>query len=137
MTEAITAGIMEIAIAIVGLVVAAVVGYVGTAAKKVLDSKQVREYSEAVKNFDEDMYASLVDLGASIEDKIRDEASNLIESDRYNAVKEAIVQKASIYASKTGVKVQFSEEELDALVNTAIREGKSAWRRSQPSHSGE
>lgn len=130
MTEALTGAIMEIAISIVGLVAAVVVGYIGRTAKRTLDSKQVRRYSEALRNFDEDLYASLADLGAAVEEKIRDSATDYHESDRYRMLEGATLEHANQFGRKTGVNVEFTAEDLEALVRAAMREGRVAWERA-------
>lgn len=122
--------VLQVAAAVLSLVVSVVVTYVGIAAKRVLDSKQTREWSEALRNFDEDLYASLEDLGAAVEEKIRDEATSFTRSDRYDMVTDAILEKANSFSKKTGVNAEFSEEHLDALVRAAMREGRDAWERS-------
>lgn len=130
MNEAITNAVMEIAIAVVGLVVAAVVGYVGRAVKRALDSEEVRRYSEALKNFDEDLYASLTDLGVAVEEKIRDDATSFTEGDRYHLIRKSIIREANNFARKSGVNAEFNEEKIDALTRAAIREGGRAWEKA-------
>lgn len=130
MTEALTGALVEVAIAVVSFVVAGITAYLGTAAKKLADSKQVREYSEALKAFDEDIYRAAIEIGAAMESRVRSEAEGFTESDRYRGIRESLLRYAEEVGEKTGVRTDLSEEHIDTLVQTAIREGREAWRMS-------
>lgn len=130
MNEAITSGILEIAIALVGLVVAAVVTWVGNAAKKLADSKQVESYTRALREFDQEIWQQSVELGRAISDSAVRKAADFDDSQTYNDLQEMILGFANRYAQKTGVRTDFTQDHLDALIRVAQTEARKAWRRS-------
>jgi uncharacterized membrane protein len=121
---------MELMIGLVALAATIIGAYLGTGARKVQRSKEAQNYARAIEEFSGPLWAVLVALGTAAVERLEDEADEFAEGDRYDYIKAGLLDFIHQYAHKTGVKADelISEEQLDALIRTALVEGRKAFK---------
>ena len=88
--------------------------------KDLKDSRRVRDYAQAIRDWNEPLYWMAQYLAEAAEEKISDTADRLQERGRYGYVYEGVAAFAEEIAHRAGVKVELSPQQLEAIVRSAI-----------------
>lgn len=88
--------------------------------KDLKDSRQVRDYAQAIRDWNEPLYWMAQYLAEAAEEKILDTADQLDERGRYDYVYQGVADFAEEIAHRAGVKVELSPAQLEAVVRSAI-----------------
>ena len=136
--ELLAPAIMEILVAVLAAVVSIVVAYVGTAAKKFLDSRQVHEYSAAVRDFDPAIADALAEVAVSTRRKVMEVGRAYGEGEQRGELERHVHAFARTFQDATGVRAteSLTPERIEGLIDVAVAEAKRSWSEAYRDEAG-
>jgi hypothetical protein len=126
----VTEAVMQLATALLAVVIPVVVAYVGYYAKRALEALEVKKYAEALREYDMALYARLMDAGKVAVELAHDRAEAFTESEIKPYLYAQAEEVSRSFSEKAGVRVDLSRERVDALIELAVREAEKAWKES-------
>lgn len=124
MQEVITEAALEIAAAILSIVVAVAAAYLARAKKAVYESEQVRRYVEAVNTFDQDIFAMINVTARAAAVKASDLSDELASGEEFAWAYDKVADYVNKTAAATGVRIRFTDEHLQSLVRGALEDAR-------------
>jgi hypothetical protein len=124
----VTEAVMQLAVALIGVLVPLIVAYVAFYVQKALKALEVKKYAEALREYDMALYDALAEAGRAAVAKARDEAEEFASSDIRPFLYRQAAEVSRSFSKKAGVRVDLNEQRVDALVELAVREAEEAWR---------
>ncbi len=98
-----------------------------------LHSREVKGYAEAIKAFDEDLYSALVSMAHGLEAMARDEANEFItDNTKYHHLRTSALDFINDSKKRTGIRKDFTEAQLDALLVSAFQAAGQNFPPKQP-----
>lgn len=120
MSVNITEAVMQIAVSIVSIVVPVAVAYLSVLMKRAFSALQTEKFTHALKEYDATLYSAVMDAGEAAAAKLLDSAQNFAEKDVRNYIIETALEVADVFEKRAGVRVDFSSERLDDLIELAV-----------------
>lgn len=117
---------MELWQQLIATVIAAILIYATTLLKGVKDSKQTKDWSEAIRAWNEPIYLMAAALFENALAKAGDTGHEFVYGDGYDFVKVQLLEFINELSMRTGVKLEFNEAQLDAIIRSAFEEVKRA-----------
>lgn len=116
----ITEPLMQLAVTLISVLTPVIVAAAAVWAKKALAALEVEKYADALKKYDENLYSAVMDAGEAAAAKLLDSAQNFAEKDVRNYIIETALEVADVFEKRAGVRVDFSSERLDDLIELAV-----------------
>lgn len=126
MQELLNGAVLEIAAALVSLVVAVVVGYLAKTTKAVLDSQQTKKYTEALERFDPMISQAVRQLAMSALAKVEDAGDSLTDGEARDWVRERALDYAVEFRARTGIEFD-PNIVVDKVLDEAIVQARKSW----------
>ncbi len=120
MNEITRAEIVELLILIAEIVVGAIAVYVAGAVKEFLASKSVKNYTEAIREYDEVLYNVAEQTARGLVKRSLDPNDPVSENMVRDALRSTVVRAGTELAYRTGVKRAISEAEVEGLITTVM-----------------
>lgn len=117
---------MELWQQLIATVIAAILIYATTLLKGVKDSKRTKDFSEAIHAWNEPIYLMAAALLENAIAKAGDAGEEFVYGDAYDNVKVHLADFINELSYRTGVKLEFDEAQLDAIIRSAFEEVKRA-----------
>ena len=124
----ITELLMQVATALIGVLVPLVAGVVGYYAQKALKALEVKKYAEALREYDAALYERLVEAGHVALAMARDRTILFGEENIQPYLYRQAAEVSRAFSEKTGVRVDLNEERINVLIKLAMIEAKNALR---------
>lgn len=131
----ITSVVVEVAGALLAILVPVILAYVGYWAKRALAALETKRYADALREYDVELYARLMDAGRAAIGMAKDRAVSFTEAEVKPFLYKTAQEVSDAFSSKTGVRVDLNEKRVDALIAIAIESAKRAYELEQAGYS--
>lgn len=129
--EAFESALQEFIVTVLLAVVTGAVGYFSYALKRLLKNRRLVAYMDALRKDHEAVYEALVDLALAAEKMAFSEVHEFTKSDRYEFVRDGILEYIRRVSEDRGIPLKVDEAFLDALIERAVVEAERVYWETQ------
>lgn len=125
MNEVLTSTVTQALIILIPIIITTIVALIAAKLRTFLDSKTVKNYTEAIREYDQTLYDSMESVAHNALSRVDDPNDPLIEGMVKDLLHTTFLKASKELRTKTGVTRKFTIEEVNGIVNSSI---ESAYR---------